>query len=179
MPQDVLNALQEAAKAESLCFELGQRSDSSFYAMLDVADYPEPNCKYAMQIAFDWDIPEPGRLLCYASVGIWNPPAPEEGFNPTPFIDITSTGEKEYHQMILRHLMIPAEIANIAKANADRFMEGVFERLKALSVTYSQSDFNDPKTPNALLPKAFSGLIDGKGVRLQWDEWIESQKEEL
>lgn len=178
MPNDVRNAIKSVAEKESRCFQIREDSETSISLMLDVASHPEPDCKYVSQILFDWDIPLPGQLLCYASVGIWNPPAPSEGFSMTPYIAVSRSGEEEYHQMILRHIAVPAEIANIAVVCVREVMEGILKALKDTSLTFSTNHFDDDKAPISLLETAFHGLIESNRGRVQWGEVIQTQKPE-
>lgn len=178
MPAVVREVLRAVAEEDPQCFKVNMDSEASISLMFDVSDHPEPDCKYASQLVFDWDIPEPGRLLCYASVGIWNPPAPESGMYTTPYIEICGSGEEEYHQIILRHLSIPASIANDAYAHLNEFIERLLKALKPLSLIYSENHFDNSKEPVRLLNACFNGLIACREGRIQWSQWIQHQAEE-
>lgn len=177
MPEDVRHAIKTLAGKEKTCFDSSRESETSISLLFDVADHPEPDCKYVSQLLFDWDIPEPGRLLCYVSIGIWNPPAPEDGNHMTPFIDIGPSDEDAFHPMILRHVAVPDEIANLAKSDMDRFVESLIVEIKSMVPAFGENQFDDTKSPKGLVSSAFSGLIRSGKDYLQWSEWIDQDKD--
>lgn len=175
MPEKVADAIHNvfAAVPNQLSI-VGDGASESI--KIKVADHPEADCEYAVDITLDWDLPDPGQLLCYISVGIWNPPVPEDAAVTTPFI---TADEDTYHSLIFRFLSIPSVVAEVAEETAREVMSQIIESLIPLDVRFNEKHFNDSKNPNEMNPYAFSGTVVYKGEYLSWEKWIENNKSPL
>lgn len=172
MPDEVRDVIKKVAKKNELVFETVTETESSIKVMLDVAPHREKDCKYACQIVFDWDIPLPGRLLCFVSIGIWNPPTPADSINISPFIGVDKSDEDCYHNVVLRFLSVPYEVSEIGRRNAEAFIARLLEELEGMNITFSTNHFDDDKNPSRVLPKSWSGLISQGDGFVQWGDLL-------
>lgn len=168
MPVVVKDAILETGRSlpGSLAEDIG--IDGSIVFTYKVADHADPDCDYAARIHFVWDLP--GALVCYASTGIWNPPEPADGLMASRLIDVGPTDAESFHNIMLRAVAVPEDIASVAKRTIDKFIAELIPKLMIHNTPFSTASFDHGDSPGRLLAKSYTGLINHKGALKQWFE---------
>lgn len=151
--------------------------DDAIVVLIKVANHPDADCDYVSKLNFTWDVP--GQLLCYASIGVWNPPAPKDGYITSSLIDLSPHDQDAMHEVLKRAVAVPFKVARKGFDMITLMMSMTIDSLKKNNTPFSESHFSDGDNPDELAENAFYGLVaTDQNQLIQWAELVESVRSE-